>query len=193
MKLVFASNNANKIFEIQSMLPSDLQILSLESIGCFEDIAETSDTIAGNAIQKANYITNHYGYDCFADDTGLEINALNNEPGIYSARYAGEQRNADDNMAKVLQKLLNVDNRAARFKTVICLNIHGKQILFEGIVNGQITFENIGTGGFGYDPIFKPDGFSNTFAELSLEIKNRISHRGIATQKLIHYLQSKLL
>lgn len=193
MKLVFASNNANKIFEIQSMLPSDLQILSLESISCFEDIAETSDTIAGNAIQKANYITNHYGYDCFADDTGLEIDALNNEPGVFSARYAGEQRNADDNMAKVLQKLSNFDNRAARFQTVICLNIHGEQILFEGIVNGQITFEKIGTGGFGYDPIFKPDGFSNTFAELSLEIKNRISHRGIATQKLINYLQSKFL
>ena len=188
MKLVFASNNPNKIFEIQSMLPADIQILSLESIGCFEEIPETSDTIEGNAIQKANYISSKYGYDCFADDTGLEVESLRNEPGVYSARYAGEHRNANDNMTKVLQNLENYQNRAARFKTVICLNLNDKQFLFEGIVNGQITIEKTGNGGFGYDPIFQPNGFSETFPELSLEIKNRISHRGIATQKLITHL-----
>ena len=139
MQLVFASNNKNKIFELQSMLPENITIRSLESIGCFEDIPETSDTIEGNAILKANYVTEKYGYDCFADDTGLEIDALKGEPGVYSARYAGEQRNADDNMNKVLENLAEINNRKAQFKTVIALNIDGKQHLFTGIAPGEIT------------------------------------------------------
>ena len=141
MKIVFASNNKNKIHEIHSMLPESIQIVSLESIGCFEEIPETADTIEGNAILKANYITQKYGFDCFADDTGLEVEALNGEPGVYSARYAGEQRNADDNMNKLLEELLDKPNRNAQFKTVIALNLKEKQYLFEGIASGEITLE----------------------------------------------------
>ena len=192
MKLVFASSNKNKIFEIQSMLPETIQILSLEDIGCMEEIPETADTIEGNAILKANYISNKYGYDCFADDTGLEVAALNGEPGVFSARYAGEQRNSDDNMDKLLDNLSDKNNRKAQFKTVIALNINGKQNLFTGIAKGEITFEKTGTKGFGYDPIFQPIGYKETFAELSLEIKNEISHRGKATQKLINFLKKTL-
>ena len=192
MKLVFASSNKNKIFEIQSMLPETIQILSLEDIGCMEEIPETADTIEGNAVLKANYITNKYGYDCFADDTGLEVAALNGEPGVFSARYAGEQRNSDDNMDKLLANLSDKNNRKAQFKTVIALNINGKQDLFTGIAKGEITFEKTGTKGFGYDPIFQPIGYKETFAELSLEIKNEISHRGKATQKLINFLKKTL-
>ena len=192
MKLVFASSNKNKIFEIQSMLPETIQILSLEDIGCMEEIPETADTIEGNAILKANYISNKYGYDCFADDTGLEVAALNGEPGVFSARYAGEQRNSDDNMDKLLDNLSDKNNRKAQFKTVIALNINGKQNLFTGIAKGEITFEKTGTKGFGYDPIFQPIGYKETFAELSLEIKNEISHRGKATQKLINFLKTTL-
>jgi XTP/dITP diphosphohydrolase len=188
MQLVFASNNKNKIAELQSMLPDTITIVSLESIGCYEDIPETSDTIEGNAIIKANYVSEKYGYDCFADDTGLEVEALNGEPGVYSARYAGEQKNAEDNMAKLLDKLADNDNRNAQFKTVITLNYRGKQTLFTGIAEGTITAEKSGTGGFGYDPIFQPKEFKETFAELSVTIKNRISHRGKATQQLIDYL-----
>ena len=190
MKIVFASNNKNKIQEIQSMLPESIQIVSLESIGCLEEIPETSETIEGNAILKANYVTQKYGFDCFADDTGLEVEALNGEPGVYSARYAGEQRNVDDNMDKLLEELLDKTNRNAQFKTVIALNFEGKQYLFEGIASGEITLEKKGTGGFGYDPIFKPNGYENTFAELSLEIKNEISHRGKATKALLEFLQN---
>ena len=190
MKIVFASNNKNKIQEIQSMLPESIQIVSLESIGCLEKIPETADTIEGNAILKANYITQNYGFDCFADDTGLEVDSLNGEPGVYSARYAGEQRNADDNMNKLLEELLDKPNRNAQFKTVIVLNFEGKQYLFEGIASGEITLEKKGTGGFGYDPIFKPNGYENTFAELSLEVKNEISHRGKATQALLEFLEN---
>ena len=190
MKIVFASNNKNKIFEIQSMLPESIQIVSLESIGCFEEIPETSETIEGNAILKANYVTQNYGFDCFADDTGLEVEALNGEPGVYSARYAGEHRNADDNMNKLLNKLSDKTNRTAHFKTVIALNLKGKQYLFEGIASGEIITKKIGLRGFGYDPIFKPNGYENTFAELSLEIKNEISHRGKATKTLIEFLQN---
>lgn len=190
MKIVFATNNQNKINEIQSMLPETITIVSLDSIGCTEDIPETADTIEGNAILKANYVTEKYGFDCFADDTGLEITALNNEPGVFSARYAGEQKSADDNMNKVLQLLNTIENRNARFKTVICLNLNGKQHLFEGIVNGTITTDKKGKGGFGYDPIFQPESFSETFAELSLETKNKISHRGIATKKLLSFLNT---
>ena len=189
MQLVFASNNKNKILELQSMLPDTISILSLESIGCFEDIPETADTIEGNAILKANYVTEKYGYECFADDTGLEIDALNGAPGVYSARYAGEQRNADDNMNKVLENLAEINNRKAQFKTVIALNIDGKQHLFTGIAPGEITFEKIGNQGFGYDPIFRPLQYQETFAQLSLDIKNKISHRGKATQQLIDFLK----
>lgn len=190
MKIVFASNNQNKIIEIQSMLPNSIQILSLESIGCLEEIPETSDTIEGNAILKANYVTENYGFDCFADDTGLEVEALNGEPGVYSARYAGEQRNADDNMNKLLNELADKTNRSAQFKTVIALNLKGKQYLFEGIASGEIIKEKIGTGGFGYDPIFKPTNYDKTFAQLSLDIKNEISHRGKATKALLEFLQN---
>ena len=189
MKIVFASNNKNKIQEIQSMLPEKIQIISLESIGCFEEIPETANTIEGNAIMKANYISQKYGFDCFADDTGLEVDSLNGQPGVYSARFAGEQRNADDNMNKLLIELTDQSNRNAHFKTVIALNFKGKQYLFTGIASGEITLEKKGTGGFGYDPIFKPSGYEKTFAELSLEVKNEISHRGKATKLLIEFLQ----
>lgn len=188
MKLVFASNNKNKIAEIQSMLPESIKILSLEDINCLEDIPETADTIEGNAILKANYVTQKYGYDCFADDTGLEVTALNGEPGVYSARYAGEQKNADDNMNKLLDALKNEENRSAQFKTVITLNLNGKQYLFTGIAKGEITLTKTGTNGFGYDPIFKPENFNKTFAELPLETKNTIGHRGKAVKQLIDFL-----
>ena len=189
MKLVFASNNKNKILEIQSILPDTIEILSLESIGCYEDIPETATTIEGNAILKANYVSQKYGYNCFADDTGLEVDALNGEPGVYSARYAGEQRNSDDNMNKLLECLSDKSNRKAQFKTVIALNLNGKQHLFTGIARGEITLEKSGNQGFGYDPIFKPEEYQETFAELSLDIKNKISHRGKATQLLIDFLK----
>ena len=188
MQLVFASNNKNKIKEIQELLPASIEILSLESIGCHEVIPVTADTIQGNAILKANYVTEKYGYNCFADDTGLEIDALNGEPGVYSARYAGEHKNSEDNMSKVLNALNNNNNRTAQFKTVIALNINGAQQLFTGIAKGEITTEKSGNQGFGYDPIFRPEGYRETFADLSLEIKNQISHRGKATQMLISFL-----
>ena len=191
MKLVFASNNKNKIQEIQALVPNTFQIVSLEDIGCFEDIPETADTIEGNAILKANYVTEKYGYDCFADDTGLEVDALNGAPGVYSARYAGEQKDANDNMDKLLSELKDESNRKANFKTVIALNLNGKQNLFTGIINGKIIEEKIGTNGFGYDPIFVADGFEKTFAELSMEEKSTISHRGIAVKELILFLQKQ--
>lgn len=189
MKLVFASNNKNKIQEIQALVPNTIQIVSLEDIGCTEDIPETADTIEGNAILKANYVTEKYGYDCFADDTGLEVEALNGAPGVYSARYAGEQKDANDNMDKLLSELKDKSNRKANFKTVIALNLNGKQNLFTGIINGKIIDEKIGTNGFGYDPIFVADGFDKTFAELSMKEKSTISHRGIAVKELILFLQ----
>lgn len=188
MKLVFASNNKNKIAEIQQQVGSQFQIVSLEDIGCFVDIPETSETIEGNAILKANYVTENFGLPCFADDTGLEIKALNNEPGVYSARYAGEQKNTEDNMNLVLEKLKTHTNRKAQFKTIIALNINNQQHLFEGIVKGEITTKKSGNKGFGYDPIFQPEGFSTTFAEMTMEQKAVISHRGIAVQKLINFL-----
>ena len=186
MKLVFASNNKNKIQEIQALVPKNIQIVSLEDIGCTEDIPETADTIEGNAILKANYVTEKYGYNCFADDTGLEVDALNGAPGVYSARYAGEQKDANDNMDKLLSELEDKSNRKANFKTVIALNLNGKQNLFTGIINGKIIEEKIGTNGFGYDPIFVAEGFDKTFAELTMEEKSNISHRGIAVKELIH-------
>ena len=192
MQIVFASSNKNKILEIQSILPETIHILSLEDIGCLEEIPETADTIEGNAVLKANYVTSKYGYDCFADDTGLEVAVLNGAPGVFSARYAGKQCNSEDNMNKLLHDLSDKSNRKAQFKTVIALNINGKQELFTGIAEGEITVEKTGTKGFGYDPIFQPIGYKETFAELSLEVKNEISHRGKATQKLINFLKTTL-
>lgn len=189
MQLVFASNNKNKIQEIKHQLPADIELLSLEDIGCREDIPETADTIEGNAILKANYVTQKYGYNCFADDTGLEVEALNGAPGVYSARYAGEHKSAEDNMDKLLLKLDGNTNRNARFKTVIALNLNGEQHLFTGIVNGEITLVRAGDNGFGYDPIFKLEGLSYTFAQLSLDEKARLSHRGRAVQQLIEFLK----
>jgi XTP/dITP diphosphohydrolase len=189
MKLVFASNNKNKIQEIQALVPSTIQIVSLEEIGCTEDIPETADTIEGNAILKANYVSEKYGYDCFADDTGLEVEALNGAPGVYSARYAGEQKDANDNMDKLLSELKDKLNRKANFKTVIALNLKGKQNLFTGIIDGKIIEEKIGTNGFGYDPIFVADRYEKTFAELTMEEKSTISHRGIAVKQLIEELK----
>lgn len=188
MQLVFASNNQNKIKEIQQLLPNSIQIISLEDIGCTEEIPETAATIEENAILKADYISKKYGYDCFADDTGLEVTALNGEPGVYSARYAGEQKNADDNMNKLLNALDNHSNRKAQFKTVIALNLNHKQFLFTGIAKGEITKEKKGNQGFGYDPIFQPSDYTQTFSELSMEIKNQISHRGKAIQQLVEFL-----
>ncbi len=192
MKLVFASNNKNKIKEIQALVPNFIEIVSLEAIGCTEEIPETADTIEENAIQKANYVTKKYGFDCFADDTGLEVETLNGAPGVYSARYAGEQKDANDNMDKLLYELENKANRKANFKTVICLNIKGEQYLFTGIINGKIIEEKIGSNGFGYDPIFVADGFDKTFAELSMEEKSTISHRGIAVKELVVFLQKEI-
>ncbi len=177
--------------ELQSMLPDSVSILSLESIGCYEEIPETASTIEGNAILKANYVTQKYGYDCFADDTGLEALALDGAPGVYSARYAGEQRNPEDNMDLLLKNLADKQTRAAQFKTVIALNLNGEQHLFTGIAKGQITLEKIGNQGFGYDPIFQPEGYIETFAQLPLDLKNEISHRGKATKQLLAHLNKK--
>ncbi len=187
MNIVFATNNTNKIKEVQALLPSHIKLVSLEEIGCVEDIPETQDTIEGNAIQKADYIKTHYGLDCFADDTGLEVMALDGAPGVYSARYAGPQRNADDNMNLLLSELASKDNRSARFKTVIAMHFQGEFITFEGICEGEITKSKTGTEGFGYDPIFQPKSFEKTFAEISLDEKNRIGHRGKAVSKLVTY------
>jgi XTP/dITP diphosphohydrolase len=188
MQLVFATNNKNKIKEINNLIGNSIELLSLADINCFEDIPETSDTIAGNALQKAQYVFDKYGYSCFADDTGLEIECLNNEPGIYSARYAGSQRASNDNMDKVLVNLKGKINRNAHFKTVIALIIDGKETLFEGIAKGEITEAKSGSEGFGYDPIFKPLGYETTFSEMSLDKKNEISHRGKAVRLLTQFL-----
>ncbi|MGA1226896.1 MAG: non-canonical purine NTP diphosphatase [Tamlana sp.] len=188
MQLVFATNNLNKIKEVQALMPNDIKLLSLNDINCFEDIPETQNTIEGNAIQKSEFVKTKYGYDCFADDTGLEVEALNGEPGVLSARYAGKQRNAHDNMTKLLSKLDNNPNRDAQFKTVIALHLNGKLETFTGICKGEITIKKNGENGFGYDPIFKPKGYSETFAEMDLELKNSIGHRGKAVSKLIEFL-----
>lgn len=190
MQLVFASNNKNKIVEIQKMLPASISLLSLEDIGCTEDIPETADTIEGNAILKANYVTEKYGYNCFADDTGLEVDALNGAPGVYSARYAGEQKDANDNMDKLITELSKIENKTAQFKTVIALNINGQQNLFTGIIKGTIILEKRGEKGFGYDPIFIPENHNRTFAQMEMEEKAILSHRGIATRKLIDFLST---
>lgn len=189
MQLVFATNNAHKLEEVQAILPN-IELLTLKEINCTEDIPETSPTIAGNAIQKINYVTQYYSADGFADDTGLEIEALNGEPGVYSARYAGKEKSAEANMNLVLEKLSNQANRKARFITVIALNLNREQYIFEGICNGTIISEKRGEKGFGYDPIFIPEGFNKTFAEMTQEEKACVSHRGKAVRKLIDFLNS---
>ncbi|MBE6346770.1 MAG: non-canonical purine NTP diphosphatase [Lentimicrobiaceae bacterium] len=188
--LVFATHNAHKLEEIRAIL-KEYNILGLNDINCHTDIIEDANTLEGNAIIKANFVTNNYNINCFADDTGLEVEALDGAPGVYSARYAGENCSYQDNVIKLLDALKDIENRKARFRTVIALNLDGRQYTFEGIVNGIITKEQHGEKGFGYDPIFLPDGYDMTFAEMPLEIKNKISHRGIATQKLIEFLKLK--
>lgn len=188
--ILFATANKNKAEEISLLLKRTYSLLTLEDIDLKEDIPETSDTIEGNAMQKADYITEHFGLDCFADDTGLEIEALNGEPGVRSARYAGKQRNDNHNIELVLNKLNGHKNRKARFKTVIALNKNGKQHLFEGIVNGVIRLKRVGTNGFGYDPIFEPENCGRTFGEMTLEEKNQLSHRTRAFTKMITFLKN---
>lgn len=193
MKLVFATHNPNKLQEVQLFMPKHITLLSLDDIGCTEEIPETSKTLEGNAKLKADFVTEHYGLPCFADDTGLLVDALNGEPGVYSARYAGEQKNADDNMNKLLEALNGNEYRSARFITVIALNLPNESRSFEGIVEGNITTEKLGEKGFGYDPIFRPEGYQETFAQLPIETKNKISHRGKALKKLIKLLQTTIL
>lgn len=190
MQLVFATKNLNKLKEVQNLMPKHIKLLNLADIGCSEDIPETQMTIEGNAIQKAKYIKTHYGYDCFADDTGLEVSALNGEPGVYSARYAGEHCNANDNMNKLLNALGKKPNRTAQFKTVIALHLNNTLEVFTGICKGEIIKTKRGESGFGYDPIFQPIGYGQTFGEMELELKNRIGHRGKAVNKLIAFLNS---
>jgi len=201
MKIVFATNNAHKLQEIRHILGESIEVLSLRDIGCDVDIPETGTTLEENARQKAEYIYQHYHCDVFADDTGLEVEALDGAPGVYSARYAGEGHDAEANMTKLLHELGENNNRKARFRTVIAL-IQKKDVcpcgctsirqdhLFEGIVEGQITRQRSGVGGFGYDPIFQPDGYDKTFADLGEDIKNQISHRARATAKLVAFLTS---
>lgn len=190
MKLVFATGNVNKAKEIRSMLPDGTELLTLKDLDLKEDIPETAATLEGNAKLKANYIVEHFGIDCFADDTGLEVQALNNEPGVYSARYAGEQKSSEDNMNLLLEKLEGKSDRSARFRTVIALYIDGKMHTFEGIVNGMIIEEKRGDQGFGYDPIFVPEGYTTTFAEMSMTEKNSVSHRARAFRKMFDFLNS---
>ncbi len=188
MKLVFATNNQHKLSELQAILGNKFQLLSLQEIGCNEEIPEEQDTLEGNASQKAWYVFNKYGYNCFADDTGLEIDALGGKPGVYSARYAGSSKDPEKNMEKVLKKLAKIKNRHARFRTVISLVINGVEEQFEGEIEGEILTERRGEEGFGYDPIFMPTGYQDTFAEMDMNVKNRISHRGRAVKKLVEFL-----
>lgn len=190
-KVVFASNNENKVKEIRHLLSGVVEVLSLSDIGFDKDIPETEVTLEGNALLKAHAIYDEFGYDVFSDDTGLEIEALGGAPGVYSARYAGEACNAEDNMKKVLRELDGEDNRNARFRTVVALILDGKEHLFEGSVDGYILTAKQGAEGFGYDPIFQPQGYTESFAELSLDTKSKISHRGLAIQKLIAFLVAK--
>ncbi|MCF8296721.1 MAG: RdgB/HAM1 family non-canonical purine NTP pyrophosphatase [Saprospiraceae bacterium] len=197
IELVFATNNKHKIEEIKNIINNEkyglknkFKILSLNDIGCFDDIAETSDTFHGNASQKAKFIVENYAYNCFADDSGLEIDALEGRPGIRSARYAGENSTQESLITKVLSEMQGIKNRKANFKTVVSLIIDGKENFFEGIVNGSIRESPVGTNGFGYDPIFQPDNYNITFAQMELNEKNKISHRARAVGKLIDYLQT---
>ena len=189
MKLVFATNNKHKLQEVRDILGDRVEVLSLSDINCHDDIPETADTLQGNAIMKAQYIYEKFGVDCFADDTGLEVEALNGEPGVYSARYAGNGHDSEANMNKLLQNLTGENNRRAQFRTVIALIIKGEENTFDGIVKGEITEEKRGDSGFGYDPIFIPEGFSKSFAQMTNEEKNSISHRFRATEKLNDYLK----
>ena len=187
-KIVFATNNKHKLDEIRKITAGKIEILSLSDINCNEDIEETGTTLEENALIKVRYIKNKYGYDCFADDTGLEVEALNGEPGVYSSRYAGAQCNPQDNMNKLLDALQGINNRNAQFRTVIAVTLNNNEHLFEGVVKGHITTEKHGSNGFGYDPIFMPSGYNQTFGELSDKIKNGISHRAVAMEKFIAFL-----
>ena len=188
MKLYFATNNIHKLKEVQEVVGDSFQIESMRSLGINEDIPEDQQTLEGNALQKARFLYDRTGESCFADDTGLEVDALNGAPGVYSARYAGDAKNSFDNMALLLKNMSGKQNRKARFRTVIALILNGKEYLFEGVVNGTIAEEPRGTAGFGYDPLFVPDGYSTTFAEMDSEAKNAISHRGRAVEKLAAFL-----
>ena len=190
-KIVFATHNKHKLEEIRSILSASYQIVSLDEIGCSEDIPETADTLGGNALLKAQYVKTHYGYNCFADDTGLEVKALNNAPGVYSARYAGEAKDSKANVRKVLKELENQSDRSAHFRTVIALILGEKEYLFEGTVEGKLIEEAKGNAGFGYDPIFMPEGYTETFAEMKMDVKNTISHRARAVEKLKAFLDEK--
>ncbi|MEO6190703.1 MAG: RdgB/HAM1 family non-canonical purine NTP pyrophosphatase [Saprospiraceae bacterium] len=190
LELIVASANQHKIDEIQEMMPPEIQLLSLKDIGMLDDIPETATTLEGNASLKAKHVFDKLGKDCFGEDTGLEVFALEMEPGVYSARYAGPERSTDANVSKVLEKLKIHRNRNAQFRTVICLILKGKEYFFEGLVKGNIAYEKYGTGGFGYDPIFIPDGYEQTFGELSVEIKNKISHRAEAVKKMMFFIKN---
>jgi XTP/dITP diphosphohydrolase len=188
MELVFATNNQHKLAEIKKLLQNRFIIKNLDDIGCRQEIPEEQPTLEGNALQKAMFIYRHFGMNCFADDTGLEVEALNGEPGVLSARYAGPENNADNNIRKLLDKMAEIKNRNARFRTVISLVIDGNATLFEGMVKGTILYEKRGHKGFGYDPVFCPEGSTFTFAEMDLATKNKISHRSIAFEKLVSFL-----
>lgn len=192
MQICFATNNAHKLDEVRQILGAQFQVLSLAEIGCNEELPENQDTLEGNSEEKAMYVYQHYQVNCFADDTGLEVDTLNGEPGVYSARYAGPQRSGDDNMRLLLKNLANKENRSAQFRTVITLVLDGQKHKFEGVVRGMIAHQKTGSAGFGYDPIFVPEGFDQSFAEMSPRDKNRISHRGRAIQKLVHFLQNQV-
>ena len=187
-KLVFATNNAHKLEEVAAILGDQVELLSLNDIGCQADIPETAETLEGNALLKSSYIYKNYHLDCFADDTGLEVEALNGEPGVYSARYAGDGHNAEANMLKLLHAMEGIENRKAQFRTAFALIIDGKEHLFEGVIKGEIIKTRRGNSGFGYDPIFVPEGYTQTFAEMGNELKNKISHRALATNKLCKFL-----
>ena len=191
MKLVFATNNKHKLEEVRAILGKSIEVLSLNDINCHDDIPETADTLEGNALIKAKYIYDKFRVDCFADDTGLEVDVLGGEPGVYSARYAGEECNSEANMHKLLHNLTGKNNRDAQFRTVIALIIKGEEKLFNGIVKGKISNEKMGDAGFGYDPIFIPEGFSESFAQMTSDMKNSISHRYRATEKLSNYLKEQ--
>lgn len=188
MQLIFATTNKNKLKEVKKLLLKKINLQTLTDVNFSGDIPETENTLQGNALLKARFVTTNFNLDCFADDTGLEIEALNGEPGVYSARYAGEEKSSEKNLQKVLQKLKGIENRNAQFRTVIALIIDGVEYLFEGVVKGKITTEQKGNDGFGYDPIFVPEGFDKTFAEMTLQEKNEISHRAIAVRKLAEFL-----
>jgi XTP/dITP diphosphohydrolase len=190
MKLIFATHNANKLKEVKSLVPTSIELLNLDDINFTTEIEETETTIEGNALLKAKTIYEKTGFNCFADDSGLLVDYLNGAPGVYSARYAGEPKNDENNLQKLLHELKSTENRKAHFKTVMALIVNGKEYLFEGIINGEIINEKRGNHGFGYDPIFIPNGYTKTFAEMDSETKNAISHRGIALQKLLMFLKS---